>query len=604
MKRLAVALLGVGLFAAAVWLRVGVGDPVPAAPAHRARGCTFKAGERFAFRLRFEAEASAADTAAPSDRFSALMSWQVVEEPKPGQWLIRAAFASPTLVQALTPLEQRVTQPLEASFFLRIGSDCRFEGKGYARDWQPETRRFASSVLSPFELVLRDTAASWELEQSDGVGSYSATYQATELPDGSTSVSRKKLRYHQDERASGFGFQAQLLLATATATLEPTGRWLERASGEERVRLKAQGAVLADLTQRFSLTRDDAAFVRPPAADEPAKVDWQDPFAMPSHTHPAPRPEVVAWSVGDALKRFEAVYRQTAKGDAYAAALLLAEWLRAHPEGAAALLAQVRAGAIAELLRPALFLALEQCGTPEARAALSSALGDHALTEMDRARASSALSDVPTPTRESAQALVAAARSDASKLVASTSVRALGHLVGRADTLTPALRGELAEALRVELVNAQNDSRVVDVIDAIGNTGDARFTGQVAPRLADASPSMREHAVRSLRQMPAADAAPLLLERLGQEADPAVRAAIVETLLTLGVRDEPTMTRAGQWLATEPAPAVRAALVRWLGAAAAELPVAKAALVAQFRREPVPQVLQLIGQYVSADELR
>ena len=83
-----------------------------------------------------------------------------------------------------------------------------------------------------------------------------------------------------------------------------------------------------------------------------------------------------------------------------------------------------------------------------------------------------------------------------------------------------------------------------------------------------------------------------------------MRAAIVETLLTLGVRDEPTMTRAGQWLATEPAPAVRAALVRWLGAAAAELPVAKAALVAQFRREPVPQVLQLIGQYVSADELR
>ncbi len=602
MKRLAVALIGLGLVAGAVWL--GRARPVvPASSAVGERTCTFERGERYAFVLRFEAEASAADTAAPADRFSAVLSWQVVDTPAPGQWVIRAAFSSPTLVQALTPLEQRVTQPLEASFLLRVGSDCRFEGKGYARDWLPETRRFASSVLSPFELVLRDAAPSWELEQTDGVGSYVATYQATDVPGGATTVSRKKLRYRQDERASGFGFQAQLLFATATATLERTGRWFTGVSGEERVRLKAQGAVLADLTQRFSLTRDDAAFVMPPAGDEVTKFDWQDPFAMPSHTRAAPRPEVAALSLSDAMKRFEAVYHQSAKGDAYAAALLLAEWLRAHPEAASTLLAQVRSGAVAEPLRPALFLALEQCGTPEARAALASALGDPALAQLDRARASSALSDVPTPTRESAQALVTASRATESKLVASTSVRALGHLVGRTDALTPELREELTHALRAELANAKDDSRVVDVVDAIGNTGDGRFTPDVAPRLVDASPSLREHAVRSLRQMPATDAAPLLLERLEHEADPAVRAAIVETLLALGVRDLPTMARAGQLLATEPAPAVRVALIRWLGAAA-ELPVAKAALVAQFRKEPVPQLLQLIGRYASADELR
>ncbi len=219
MKRLSVAILGAGLVAGAMWLAFARRAPRHAAAAHRALGCTLKRGERFAFVLRFEAEASAAGTAAPSDRFSAVMSWQVIDEPRPGQWVVRAGFSSPKLVQALTPLEQRVTQPLEAGFLLRVGSDCRFEGNGYASDWQPETRRLVSSVLSSFEFALRDTGPSWELEQADGVGSYVATYQTTVLPDGSTTVSRKKLRYRQDERASGFGFQAQLLSATATATL-------------------------------------------------------------------------------------------------------------------------------------------------------------------------------------------------------------------------------------------------------------------------------------------------------------------------------------------------------------------------------------------------
>ena len=141
------------------------------------------------------------------------------------------------------------------------------------------------------------------------------------------------------------------------------------------------------------------------------------------------------------------------------------------------------------------------------------------------------------------------------------------------------------------------------MVDAIGNTGDGHFAADLGPKLVDGSPSMREHAVRALRRMPGVEVAPVLLDRLGREPDPSVRAAIAETLLALGVRDVEAMTRAGQLLVTEPVPLVRAALIRWLGASAADLPVAKAALIAQFRRETVPQLMQLIGQYVTADEL-
>ena len=196
-----------------------------------------------------------------------------------------------------------------------------------------------------------------------------------------------------------------------------------------------------------------------------------------------------------------------------------------------------------------------------------------------------------------------ASRDPESKLVAGTSVRALGHLVERLETTDADLRGELQEALRGELLSAKDDSRAIDVVDAIGNTGDEGFARELGLRLAAPAPSMREHAARAFRKMAPAAATPALLERLRVEGDPGVRVAIVETLLALGVRDPDAMALAATLVGTEGSPAVRAALIRWLGAAA-ELPVARAGLVAQFHREQVPQLLQLIGRYVSADELK
>jgi hypothetical protein len=69
-----------------------------------------------------------------------------------------------------------------------------------------------------------------------------------------------------------------------------------------------------------------------------------------------------------------------------------------------------------------------------------------------------------------------------------------------------------------------------------------------------------------------------------------------------GVRDPNAIAVANAQLAGQPAPEVRAALIRWLGTAA-DQPAARQALVAQFHREQVPQLQQLIGRFVSADEL-
>ncbi len=578
-----------------------VAAPARAPPAPM--GCAFSAGDRAAFRLESSAAAGGAGADAPRDRFGAVLSWEVVSQPSPNVWLVRAGFSSVVIDQRLSQPEQRVGQPLDAAFFVRVGRDCRFAGQGYPPDWAPTTRRFVSSMLSSLEFGVVAPGPRYELEQSDGMGRYLAKYEATVREDGAVELVKAKTSYRQDQRGGVLGVQVQLVSARATATLARSGRWLDRAAGFEHARITMKDTVLADLELRYALERDDAAFVRPGEAADGGAIDWQDPFVMPTQIAAAVDPELVALTLDGALKRFAALYLKTAKGDAYAAALFLSAWLKAHPDEAGTLVAQVRAGGIVEAMRPAVFLALELAGTPQARLARSAALEDPKMPELDRARAASALSDVPEPTREAGRALVEASRNPDSTLVAGTSVRALGHLVERLETGDAELKRELQDALRGELQSAKNDSRAIDVVDAIGNTGDEGFASELSLRLAATSPSMREHAARAFRKMESTAAAPSLLERLRVESDPAVRVAIVETLLALGVRDPDAMALATTLVATEGTPAVRAVLIRWLGAAA-DLPVARAGLVAQFHREQVPQLLQLIGRYVSADELK
>ncbi|HEX7670079.1 MAG TPA: HEAT repeat domain-containing protein, partial [Polyangiaceae bacterium] len=429
------------------------------------------------------------------------------------------------------------------------------------------------------------------------------SYVAARGPSGAVEVTKEKQAYHADDRGKALGIAVELLLGKAAANPNAERRWLDAASGAEQVRVRAQGSVLADLEQRYRIIRKDDAFVRPDPNVTADSLDFQDAFAMTTTVDAPTDPTIPGLTLDAAMKRFSDIYQKAKNGDAYAAALFLAEWLKGGPGRAEKLLAILKGGQVPEALRPALFLALQRCDTPEARGVLQKALTDKALPEMDRARAASALSDIPHPTPESAHALVQASGESETKLVAGTSVRALGHLAERGAALGPELQGELRDTLREDLKGAKTTSRAVDVVDAIGNTGDKSLLPDVAQHLSDDSMALREHSARALRNMPVADATALIVPRLQTETDPGVRTALVDTGAALGIRDPNALALAASELATEPSPTVRASLIRWLGAEV-DVPTAKAALIAQFHREQVPQLLQLIGHYVSADDLR
>ncbi|MCA9680926.1 MAG: HEAT repeat domain-containing protein, partial [Myxococcales bacterium] len=288
----------------------------------------------------------------------------------------------------------------------------------------------------------------------------------------------------------------------------------------------------------------------------------------------------------------------------FAAARELAAWLRTHEDGPRLLAEALRAGSIEAAARPAMFLALELSGTEAARGTLSELLVDPQLGSVDRARAASALADIGAPTLDTAALLLAQTQAQAQgqgdAMVANVSVLGLGSMAKRAGDdgeLRSFVRDSLDEALAATVDEGQ--ARVL--LDAMGNSGDAVFADTLESHLGAESPATRQHAAKALGRLDPAEAGPRLLERLGDETDPAVSAAIVSAYR--GPASAHAIATMSDKLAASSSVAERAALITWLGNASLNDAAAQRQLVAHVGRETNAQLLRQIGTYLPAAEM-
>ncbi|MFS8068181.1 MAG: hypothetical protein ACMG6S_17645, partial [Byssovorax sp.] len=407
-----------------------VRETKPSAPARAAAPaasaapqCRFSAGETAAFTL----ESTVRDVRAEDeDHFGGTLSFQVVEQLSTTRWRLRAALSDVSLSQTLTLPAERAKGPLTDPFFVDVDASCRFVGFGFARDWDARRRQFVQTTLLTHEFVLPATRETqrWSASQSDGMGPFAASY---ELASGSRGaalhIERRKGAYDGKAGAESMGLSLVVVASKATASFDlDHPQWLTSTSGVERVQVKMQGALAADLLQRFRLTRDDARFVAMSAV-APGDADFRDAFAAVDEARPLVEATGAKVPYEAALRAFLAHFPGTGSGDpSYAAARELAGWLKSHPEGARRLVAALRAGEIDEAARAAMFLGLELSGTDASRDALSDVLKDGHFRALDRARAASALSDLGTPTQGTAELLLAQGQSDRDPMVANVSL--------------------------------------------------------------------------------------------------------------------------------------------------------------------------------------
>lgn len=580
--------------------RATVRATVAASPV--ASRCRFSPGATAAFTL----ESTVRDVrGGEEDHLRAELSWQVVEQLSATRWRLRAALSGVTHSQMLTLPEERVEGPLTAPFFIDVDASCRFGSFGFARDWDVRRRQFVRSMLLTHEFVLPAMLEKprWSVSQSDGLGRFEAIYElASGAQETAMRMKRRKAAYDGKARAEALGLSVVVVGSEATASFDlDHPQWLTSTSGLERIQILVQGQLQGDLLQRFRLVRDDTRFVAMPVM-APADADFRDAFALDVERDHRVDAQAAQMSYKEALRVFLSHFSLRATGDSsYAAARQLSAWLKAHPEAAHRLVAALRAGAIDEPARPALFLGLELSGTETARDALSSVLVDPRLRAVDRARAASALSDLGRATRGTAELLLSQVHNDRDDRVANVSLLGLGSMARRSGD-NEELRAYVRASLDRELAAAADENKTRIVLDAMGNSGDPSFGDAIEKQLGAQSASTRQHAAEALGRLDPAAAAPRLLARLREETDPAVSAAIVGAYRGPATAD--AIALMSDKLAASTSPSERAAIIAWLGASSLTRPEARSSLVAQFHRETSARLMQQIGTFVPAAALR
>jgi len=560
--------------------------------------CGFEPGDTAAFTLESTVRDVRGDE---QDHFRGTLSWELAEQLSPTRWRLRAALSDVSRSEALTLPDERAIGPLTDPFFIDVDASCRFVGFGFARDWDARRRQLVQATLTTHEFVLPPTARThaWIASQSDGLGPFEARYTASSRASGSAvRVERRKAAYDGQAGAAAIGLSIVVVGSEASASFDRDHPgWLKKSSGLERVQIRVQGEVAADLLQQFRLTRDDSQYLAVERMD-PHDADFRDAFDLELEDDRLIDAQLAQVSYDEALDSFLAHFGG-ADDPSYAAARQLAAWLKAHPDQAHGLIDALRAGTIDDAARPALFLALELSGTEAAREALSVALEDPQLRAIDRARAASALSDIGEPTRSTAELLLAQAHADRDDMVASVSVLGLGGMARRGDD---EIKTYVRAALEQELIAAVDESKTRVILDAMGNTGDPAFADDLDAQLGADSAATRQHAAQALGRLEPGDAGPRLLSRLGQETDPSVSAAIVGAY-----RGPPTaaaIALMSDKLAASTSTAERAALIGWLGSASRTEPDAQSRLVAHLHQETDSRLMQQIGSFVPAAELR
>lgn len=569
--------------------------------------CHFDAGDRAAFAFDSQVSLEGANDAADgTDRFSGTWTWQV--ERAGEESVLRAALHDVRLDQTLSRERVDTDELVRAPFFVKVDERCHFTGLGFDPTWSAASRRLVTSLFDGLEVVLPEqaSAAAWQTEQHDEIGTYVGEYTAARSETDDVLVRRRKSSYRVDEDARQLGMRVQVLGAETDARFD-TGRpaWMRRVEGRELVRFVLPGREAQAFVHRFEAQRDDTAIAALDTTLALANADFSSVDELALSTPDPIDPELAALDRDEVLAQFLARFAAEGRSASFGAARSLAAWLRAHPEETPALLAALRDGDLDPIAHASLFLALELAGTDASREALTEALVDAELTDLNRSRAAVALANHGVPSRASADALLAQARGDASGMVSSVSLLGVGTMARRAGDAP--LRGELREALTAELERTTGAREEAVAIDALGNARDDAFATTLDERLHGERPELRAHAADAIGKLSPEVARPLLTDRLETESDPAVATAILRSLGRLGdasgTLSPDQLALAARRLGDTPREDERSAWIEWLGSARTQRE-ARVVLARHFPVEPSARLQQRIGAFVPANELR
>lgn len=487
-------------------------------------------------------------------------------------WTLKTGPEGSVVGLRLSGAEYRVSgvSDAETNRVLATPFRVRFDQSGMPLEFEFDgsvglaERALLEEAVRTFQVSIRGER-SWISEESHATGTYSAEYaQGTDAR-----IEKTKLHYKEPPRAVVRAPTTRVISSNASITIDAAKDWVAAVRVDETLETQTGSDMTAEVETHAELllvpsTRRSTGAV----AELWAFTATELPVA--ANAGERKRRSDVEPSREELEKQLRASLEALDSATKGRSAWIhrMRDILQADEELAFVLLGVMEEGGLEDRTRADLYLVFELAGTPDAQEALCRVVREPTWTRKDGLRALIALGGVANPTEDSLQTLWDASRSRSSSSaadLANTASLALGsignHMLAEGAEGYADLRDELTDAVW----SARSSNERAVALMALGNTGDASLSPDVATLLDDPDSVVRAAAATTLGRLGTEDVAPDLMRRLDMEPSSRVRASITGALSSWKSPSSAAMESIRTMVRTEPDDMTRLRMARVLG---------------------------------------
>jgi len=485
-------------------------------------------------------------------------------------------------------MDAETNRALGAPFRVRFAANGMPLAFEFPAEVSLQNRSILENLVRTFQVSL-EGGDSWVTQESNGLGTYEATYRRS----GPNSFEKSKRMFNTT--AAGMVSWSEIS-STETFSIEPSHDWIAAMEVVESMSSEGQGGPPMMVSNHATLKQqpDTQAMFTAKLWDFDAAAATVDDRATMQDAVPDITPE-------EARKQIRATVPELDAATQGRLALVhrLRDLLRVDASLPALILDALMTQEFSDRTRADLYLALEQAGTDSAQAALANVITDSSWTLKDGMRAIVAMGGIKQPTTESISVLWDATQNYAGgdrQRMASSATFALGSIGNNMhkadDPEYTSLRSDL-------LSNALGSGDVAtrsNYITALGNTQDTTLANEIIVFLGDVEPAVRRAAALSLGSLGTDQIADQLVSHYNEDDDGYVRSAIAESLQSWTQPTDSAMAMFRQAVHSEADESTRYNIALLLGNNLSKFPENELVLREIMRSEPSKRIRQKVAE--------
>ena len=450
------------------------------------------------------------------------------------------------------------------------------------------SRNFARTLIAATQFVFlpqqRACLNQWETQEEDANGGYVAHYRCLNKAcstAGAASFQKQITNYLPNaEKASGTEFNVEFVIMPAgalTATVDQGSRRVLSLAGTQSQTFQVAGKTVGHTQTSIGLKfigGDSVAPVRLAALrtaharlkQSVAAVTLSAPTSKRESEVSIERSELGTDSLEQLRTELAALDSAPAEQNETRIYLKFKALVYLHPDESQALGQLLSTANAKSITMRVLTGALSVVGSPEAQAALVSAIKARSEDWPALSMLIPALNEVSLPTALAEEAIRELAYKSPDPAIASTAQLTLGTMARRLVGSSPGRADEIVDFLTQQIATSPSLDTTRQLLLALGNAGSVRASAAILKFTADSSPVLRAASASALRWIDSDQARKQLLVMLASEPDSSVR---FEAAVALSFRDLTVDSFAAQKqaLLAEEDSKVRLALLRnlWQG---------------------------------------